>query len=336
VHVGVQPRVAAGWIGTPWQSHVDVHVGEHEVGEVGGVTRDGVMGLPWQSQVEVHVGEHVVGAGGGVTCDGVTGVMGVPWQSQVDVHVGKHVEVEAAIGRPEQSQLAVHVGEHRGATIGLPEQSQVDVHCGEHLAAATIGLPEQSQVDVHWGEHLPPTSDEEVVDVEVLPTEPDEPVLPGAPTRPAATGTVPTSGFLAATVVGTAGAFSGAAVGGVAVSTGVAGAATVPASSAVTTPVSSVSLLTSQPAVAVASERGTSEKEASRTVRKRICRGFPNVVARRRQAAGRTQGKARASAGMVSDAGPPRSIHSISRAEAFGEATPATMWARPCSSPHST
>lgn len=141
--------------------------------------------------------------------------------------------------------------------------------------AGAMGTPWQSQVDVHCGEHLPPTSDEEVVDVDVPLAEPTEPVLPGAPTRPAAAGTVPTSGFLAATVVGTAGAFSGAAVGGVAVSTGVVGAATVPASSAVTMPVSSVSLLTSQPAVAVTSVASVaSEKEASRTGRKRICRGF--------------------------------------------------------------
>ncbi|MDB5217658.1 MAG: hypothetical protein JWO86_5585 [Myxococcaceae bacterium] len=46
--------------GTPWQSHVAVHVGEHVFGAAGAI------GTPWQSQVAVHVGVHPRAAGAGV------------------------------------------------------------------------------------------------------------------------------------------------------------------------------------------------------------------------------------------------------------------------------
>jgi hypothetical protein len=208
----------------------------------------------------VHVGEHVVDAGGGVgiTCP-AGGAIGLPWQSHVEVHVGKHTDVDAAMGRPAQSHVAVHVGEQRGATIGLPEQSQVDVHCGEHLAAATMGLPEQSQVAVHCGEHLPAASPDAVFG-EPAPTNPFAvlvrvvPVTAGFPTP---TGVGATNAFLPATVPTAVAA--GTTPGGAAVSTGGrAGCATL-ASSAVTAPVSSDSLLTSHPVRAPSPTRQTRE-----------------------------------------------------------------------------
>jgi len=67
--------------GTPWQSHVAVHVGEHVVAAGAGV--GATRGTPWQSHVAVHVGEHVVATG--------AGAMGLPEQSQVDVHCGEHL-----------------------------------------------------------------------------------------------------------------------------------------------------------------------------------------------------------------------------------------------------
>jgi hypothetical protein len=80
--------------GTPWQSHVAVHVGEHVLGATG------AMGVPWQSHVAVHVGVHPLAAG-------ATGVIGEPWQSQVDVHVGEHV-------------VAAGAGVTRDGVMGLP------------------------------------------------------------------------------------------------------------------------------------------------------------------------------------------------------------------------
>jgi hypothetical protein len=222
----------------------------------------------------VHVGEHVVAAGGGVgiTCPAGAAI-GFPWQSQVEVHVGKQTEVDAAMGRPAQSHVAVHVGEQRGATIGLPEQSQVDVHCGEHLAAATMGLPEQSQVDVHCGEHLPAA-----VFGEPAPTNPFAVLVPVVPV---------TAGFAAPTAVGATNAFlpatvltavaAGATPGGAAVSIGGrAGCATL-ASSAVTTPVSSDSLLTSHPVRAPSPASETHETNDA-TIRKDMSLLVPDVL----------------------------------------------------------
>jgi hypothetical protein len=81
--------------GTPWQSHVAVHVGEQ-------VVAAGAMGTPWQSQVAVHVGVHAPLAAGATG-----GVIGEPWQSQVDVHVGEHV-------------VAAGAGVTRDGVMGLP------------------------------------------------------------------------------------------------------------------------------------------------------------------------------------------------------------------------
>ena len=216
----------------------------------------------------MQVGEQVVAAGGGVGIAWPVGAaIGVPWQSQVDVHVGKQTDVDAAIGRPAQSHDAEHVGEQRGATIGLPEQSHVDVHCGEHLAAATMGLPEQSQVDVHCGEHLPAARPGAVLG-EPAPTKPFAalvPVVPPMPGLAAPTELGATKAFLPATVLTAVGA--GATLGGAAVSTGVrAGCATL-ASSAVRTPVSSDSLLTSHPVRAAAPTRETHEIREKRDTR---------------------------------------------------------------------
>jgi hypothetical protein len=267
VQVGEHVFGAAGAIGLPWQSQVAVHVGEHVVAAGAGVTRDGVIGAPWQSQVAVHVGEHVVAAGGGVGITWPVGAtIGLPWQSQVDVHVGKHVDVDAAIGRPAQSHVAVHVGEQRGTTIGLPEQSHVDVHCGEHLAAATMGLPEQSHVEVHCGEHLPAAFGEPAPTSPFAVLVPVVPVTPGlAAPAPTPRGVGATKAFLPATVLTAVGAVT--PTGGAAVSIGVrAGCATL-ASSAVTTPVSSDSLLTSHPVRPAAPMRETHEMRETRDTR---------------------------------------------------------------------
>jgi hypothetical protein len=118
--------------------------------------------------------------------------------------------------------------------MGLPEQSQVEVHCGEHLPAAVFGEP--------------------------APTNPLAVLVPVVPV---------TAGFAAPTVVGATNAFlpatvltavaAGATPGGAAVSIGGrAGCATL-ASSAVTTPVSSDSLLTSHPVRAPSPARAASE-----------------------------------------------------------------------------
>jgi hypothetical protein len=193
------------------------------------------------------------------------------------VHVGKQTDVDAAMGRPAQSHVAVQVGEQRGATIGLPEQSHVDVHCGEHLAAATIGLPEQSQVEVHCGEHLPAARPDPVFG-EPAPTNPFAvlvPVVPVTAGLAAPTGVGATKAFLPATVLTAVAA--GTTPGGAAVSTGVrAGCATL-ASSAVTTPVSSDSLLTSHPVRAPTPTRETHETNDA-TIRKDMSLLVPDVL----------------------------------------------------------
>ena len=162
----------------------------------------------------------------------------MPWQSQVAVHVGKHVDVDAAIGRPAQSHVAVHVGEQRGATMGLPEQSQVDVHCGEHLPAASP--------DPVVGE--PAATNPFAVLV---------PVVPAVPGRAAPTAVGAAKAFLPATVV--TGVAAVATAGGAAVSMGGREGGATLASSAVTTPVSSESLLTSHPVRATSPTNAANE-----------------------------------------------------------------------------